>query len=216
MVQFIHYVVILHVIAGSLALLFGAIAFGLRKRTPKHKPFGRAYFWCMTVIFVTGVFLSIVKGILFFFLIAVFTYYSTIVAYRALKLKNLHLGQKPEKLDWFIEIAAGITFIGMIIFGMVMFINTGNLGGSIPFVFGSFGLAGVYKNCKYFLKGPFKPNSWLKIHLGNMMGSYIGAITAFLVNQTDKIHINPLFLWFGPAAVIVPFIIRELKKVKTE
>ena len=49
-----------------------------------------------------------------------------------------------------------------------------------------------------------------------MMGSYIGAVSAFLVNQTDKIHINPLFLWFGPTLIIVPVMIIELKKVKSE
>lgn len=79
--------IIIHVVAGIGALLSGATAILLRKNTPKHKPIGRIYFWCMTVIFITGIFLSVAKELLFFFFIAIFTYYSVLIAYRALRLK---------------------------------------------------------------------------------------------------------------------------------
>ncbi|HRD37929.1 MAG TPA: hypothetical protein PLC65_04800, partial [Bacteroidia bacterium] len=118
--------IIIHIIAGIGALLFGAIAFGLRKNTPKHKPVGKIYFWCMTVIFITGVFLSFAPGLLFFFYIAVFTYYYTIIAYRSLKLKNLHNGQKPSLTDWFIEIVAALTFIGLVVFSIFAYLKNHN------------------------------------------------------------------------------------------
>jgi hypothetical protein len=49
-----------------------------------------------------------------------------------------------------------------------------------------------------------------------MMGSYIGAVTAFLVNQTEHIPLPPVLLWFLPALIIVPLIIRETKKIPSE
>lgn len=86
----------------------------------------------------------------------------------------------------------------------------------IIFVFAGLGLLGVYRNSQLIFKGPKESNYWLKMHIGQMMGSYIGAMTAFLVNQTDNIPIHPLFLWFGPTVLMVPIIVMELRKVKTE
>jgi hypothetical protein len=57
---------------------------------------------------------------------------------------------------------------------------------------------------------------WLKKHIGNMCGSYIGAITAFVVNQAEHIPLPQVVLWLGPTAIIVPIIVMELKKVKSK
>lgn len=216
MEQLLKILVIIHVTAGSGALLFGAIAFGLRKNTHKHKPIGRIYFWCMTIVFVTAMIVSVAKSLLFLFMIGIFTYYSTIIAYRSLRLKNLHEGQKPLKIDWFIEIVAGITFLGMAVFGLLTLFKNENLGGIIPLIFGIFGILSVRKNLKLLIKGPTKTLYWYKKHIGHMMGSYIGALTAFLVNQTEHIPVNPILLWFGPALIIVPAIIFQMKKVKSK
>lgn len=210
---FLTYLIIIHVIAGSASLLFGMIAFLLRSNTPKHKPIGRIYFWCMTVVFVSAIILSVAKSLVFFFFIAVFTYYSVAIAYRALRLKQLHLGQKPALIDWFIQIAAGLVFAGALILAGI---NDYQGARIIMLVFGAMGLWAVYVNSKAIFKGPKKTNYWLTMHLGNMLGSYIGAITAFLVNQSDKIPVNPLFLWLGPTVLLVPIITMELRKIKSE
>jgi hypothetical protein len=49
-----------------------------------------------------------------------------------------------------------------------------------------------------------------------MCGSYIGAITAFVVNQSDHIPLSPIILWLGPTLIITPIIVFELKKIKTQ
>ena len=215
MEQVINVTIIIHIISGIGALISGAIAYALRKNTARHKPVGRIYFWCMTVIFITGVFLSFARGLLFFFYIAVFTYYSTIIAYRSLRLKNLHHHQKPLHIDWLIEIVAGLTFIGLIIFASTAYLRNGNAGAVIPFVFGCIGLWGVFTNIILFVKGPKETLYWYKKHIGNMMGSYIGGVTAFLVNQMEYIPLNPILLWLGPTVIIVPVIVMELKKIKS-
>lgn len=216
MEKFITLIVIIHVCAGILALIFGAIAFGLRKNTPKHKPIGRIYFYCMSVIFVTGIFLSIVRATLFFFFIAIFTYYTTVMAYRSLRLKNIHKGQKYLWFDWFIQVIAGLTFMGLSVIGILIYINHHSSNALIPLTFGAMGLFGVYRNIRRMIAGPKETNYWLKIHIGNMIGSYIGAITAFIVNQSGHIPVNPVILWLGPTLIILPVMISELKKVKTQ
>jgi len=209
-------ILIIHVIFATLALISGALAIILKSNTPRHKPVGRVYFWSMTVVCVTATFISIVKGLQFLFFIGIFTYYATVIAYRVLKLKNLHKGQKPYAVDWFIEIIAGITFLGMLVFAMMAYRQSGNGQAIIPFVFGIIGIFGVFKNVLNFIKGPKETMYWLKKHIGNMCGSYIGAITAFTVNQSAHIPLNPIILWLGPTIIITPIIIFELRKVKSE
>lgn len=208
--------ILIHVLAGIGALISGALAILLKRNTPKHKPVGRVYFWCMTVIFATGIFLSACKGLLFLFFIAIFTYYATLIAYRALRLKNLHKGQKPARLDWLIEAIAGLTFIGLVVFAIYRYLMYHTSDAVIPFVFGVMGLLGVYRNVKRFMEGPKETLYWLKIHVGNMCGSYIGAITAFVVNQSEHIPLNPIILWLGPTLILVPVIVVELKKIKSK
>jgi hypothetical protein len=216
MEQLLKILVIIHVSAGAGALISGAIAFAFRKNTPKHKRIGIIYFWCMTIVFVTAMIVSVVKSLLFLFLIGIFSYYSTIIAYRSLRLKNLHNGQKPFKIDWFIEILAGLTFLGMVVFGLLIILKNKNAGGLVPLVFGAFGLLSVRTNLKLFIKGPKETLYWYKKHIGHMMGSYIGAFTAFLVNQAPHLPIHPTLLWFLPTLIIMPAMIMEMKKVKSK
>lgn len=207
---------IVHVIAASVALLTGALAIILKSNTPRHKPVGRIYFWSMTLVCITATWISVAKNLQFLFLIGIFTYYATLIAYRALKLKELHRGQKPHALDWIIEGVAGLSFLGMLVFSVVVYLQSRSPEAIIPFVFGALGVWGVYRNVRAFIKGPTETLYWLKKHIGNMCGSYIGAITAFTVNQSSHIPLNPIILWLGPTLIITPIIVFELKKVKSK
>lgn len=207
---------IIHVIFATIALLSGALAIVLKSNMPKHKPVGRIYFWSMTVVFITATVISLVRHLQFLFLIGVFTYYATLIAYRALKLKELHRGQKPHAIDWLIEAIAGLTFLCMVIFAILVYRQSGNAEAIIPLVFGMLGVWGVYRNVSAFIKGPTESLYWLKKHIGNMCGSYIGAITAFTVNQSSHIPLHPIILWLGPTLIITPIIVFELKKVKSQ
>lgn len=205
-----------HVIVATVALLSGALAIVLKGNTPRHKSVGRIYFWSMTLVFITATIISVVKNLQFLFLIGIFTYYATLVAYRALKLKNLHLGQKPKAIDWIIEGIAGLTFLGMVLFAITVYYQSGSGQAIIPLVFGLMGVWGVYRNLSVFIKGPSQSLYWLRKHIGHMCGSYIGAITAFTVNQSAHIPLNPIMLWLGPTLIITPIIIWELKKIKSK
>ncbi len=215
MALFIKISLIIHVLSGIGALIFGGTAIALKTNTPKHRIVGKVYFVCMSIIFVTGVYLSLYKNNIFLFLIAVFTYYAVCVAYRALKLKQLNISRKPEFIDWVIEIIAGISFLGLIVFAVFYYIKNNSMDTLIPFVFGTMGIYGVYKNTLRLLSPPKETLVWLKVHIGNMCGSYIGAITAFVVNQGEYIPLPPIVLWLGPTVIIVPILLAETRKVKS-
>lgn len=210
---FIKISLFIHVFAGSSAILTGLIAILLKGNTPRHKKAGIIYFWCMTVIFVTGTYLSVFRNNIFLLCISVFSYYACLSAYRILKHKSF---KGASKADWLIEGTGLISFLGLITLGILALINNEDkFIALIPFTFGLIGLRGVQQKVKLYLKGPQEKLFWLKFHIGNMIGSYIAAITAFLVNQSEHIPVHQTILWLGPTVLFVPVIMFEIKKVKT-
>jgi uncharacterized membrane protein len=207
-------IVFLHVFAGCSALISGAIAMVLKSQTPKHRIAGKVYFWNMTFIFVSGLGLAVYRNSLFFIFISFFVYHTLISAYRALKLKDLHKGQQPERIDWVIEIIAGIANVCFVFFASYWYMEGRGSDALIPLVFGMIGSRSVYKNIIRFRNCPNDPTHWLQTHISGMVGSYIGAITAFLVNQSSHIPIPGVILWLAPTAILTPFIIFEIRKVK--
>jgi hypothetical protein len=210
---FIKISLIIHIAAGSLALLSGLGAILFRNRVKIHKKFGIVYFYCMTIIFITAVYISVLRSNIFLFYVSFFSYYSCLTAYRALKLKRLHIDQKPGKLDWIIEAFFGFMHIGFVVVaGYILY--RGNISfGIISLVFGILGLRGNQANIKR-LRGSIEyRNYWLLTHISGMCASYIGAFTAFLVNNNDRfIHLPQIFAWLSPTIFLVPFIFYEVNK----
>jgi hypothetical protein len=214
METFINVSLIIHITAGCLALLAGLLAIIFRNDTRTHRPFGKVYFWCMTIIFITAMYISVYRKNIFLFCVAFFTYYACLTAFRSLKLKNIHKGQKPKTIDWIIEIVFGTMHVAFVAFGIYLLNDQNKEFGVICTVFGVLGLRGNYLSIKRLRGYIDYSNYWLLVHLGGMLGSYIGAITAFLVNNNRWIHMPNLIAWLGPTVLLVPLIIYEIKRVK--
>lgn len=211
---FIKILIVIHVISGISALLSGALAMVLKSQVSKHRIAGKLYFISMNIIFVSGVILSLYRSSLFFLFISFFVYHSVLTGFRALKLKDMHRGQQPEKIDWMIECFMGISNLSFLLYGIYSYSQGHGVSALIPTVFGALGLRAVIQNIKRFRNAPNDPTHWLQVHIGNMMGSYIGAITAFLVNQSSHIPIHPVVLWLAPTVIFTPIIVMELRKIR--
>ena len=203
---------IIHIVAGTLALLTGLFAILFRNKVKIHRPLGRIYFWCMTLIFFSAIYMSFVKTNVFLFCVAFFTYYACLTAYRALRLKKLHLDQKPSRFDWGVEIFFGGMHLAFVLFALYQFTKGETTLAIVSLVFGVFGIQGNLNTIKRFRKRLVFKNYWLLAHIGGMLGSYIGAITAFTVNNSKHIPLPSVVLWLGPTAFLVPFIIYELRR----
>ena len=212
MEEFIRISLIVHVVAGCTALLSGLLAILFRKSVHTHKPFGKIYFWCMTVIFITATYISVYKSNIFLFCVACFTYYSCLTAYRSLKLKHMHKGQKAKTIDWIIEGFFGFMHLGFLAFGFYLLTNDNMQFGIICIVFGAIGIRLNYVTINRLRGYVEYSNYWLLAHIGGMLGSYIGAITAFLVNNNRWIHMPNVVAWLSPTVLLVPFLIFELKR----
>ncbi|MDZ4664763.1 MAG: DUF2306 domain-containing protein [Bacteroidota bacterium] len=201
---------ITHIVAGSVALLAGLFAILFRNKIKWHRPCGSVYFWSMNIIFVSATFMSIYHTNIFLLCISFFTYYSALTAYRSLSLKKLHLDQDPAKIDWAIELFFGTIHVAFVTYAAYMLLNGHQALGTISMVFGLIGLNVNRVTLKRLRKKVDYKNYWLLAHIGGMLGSYIGALTAFLVNNGQYIQVPGIVLWLGPTVIFVPLIFYEI------
>lgn len=200
-----------------IALLTGAGSIIVRNKVKIHKKFGIVYFYAMTIVFITAIYISAYKSNVFLFCVAFFTYYSCLTAYRALRLKKLHLDQKPTKFDWIIEGFFGFMHVCFVLVAAITLIKGNITFGIISLVFGVLGLRGNWDTIKRLRGKLTYRNYWLLAHIGGMCGSYIGAFTAFFVNNNNRFfHLPDVVAWLGPAVFIVPLIIYEVNKHKNK
>src|SRR5205085_7300238 len=142
----------------------------VRKGGNAHRLWGKVFFWCMTWLFISAVVLSVFKWIPFLLMIAVFSYYSVFIAYRALYQKQIHLGKNIYWYDWMalmIAVAFNVFFIGYGINNVIH--TTMGMFGWLAIGFGTGGLLQDVGQLRSFLKPPDK-NHWLYSHLSNMIG----------------------------------------------
>ena len=170
---------IIHVVAGAIALVVAPVALAVEKGGEAHKKWGRAFFWAMTMVFITAIILSAYKLNLFLLMIAVFSYYSIVSGYRWLYLKKMHLGQRPKKIDWAALTITTLFNICFVAWGVYMAVN-GHYGvfAYLAIGFGLGGLLVAKGNLMKFLKDTPK-NAWIYEHIGGMLGGYIATVTAF-------------------------------------
>lgn len=168
----------------------------------------------MSLIFVSAIYLSLIKSNVFLLCVAFFSFYQCLVAFRALRLKKIHINQEPTKFDWFIEIVFCSAHISFVAFAVYQFILGNCSIGIVSFVFGVTGL-NANRSTINRLKGKItEKNYWLIAHVSGMLGSYIGAVTAFTVNNNQRLGMPDLLAWLGPTVVLVPFIIFEIRKLR--
>lgn len=215
MEKLLQWLLIAHIAGGVVSLLFGIVPMAVAKGNKTHRLFGNIFFAGMTVVFITGLSLSILKHLQFLLLISLFSYYLVANGYRNLYLKKLHMGQKPTWVDWAIIILSGLAMAYMVIWGSYLIYAGATNMGIITLVFGTIGSLGVIQNIKKFGKGPKRKTLWIEGHISGMIGGYIAAFTAFVVvNNDNYIGLPPLIAWLGPTAILVPLIIYWTNKYK--
>lgn len=209
----IHSIILfIHIACGSMALIAGPLAMVNQNGNRLHRQSGKTFFYSMTIVFISAVYLSITGNNMFLFLIAFFSYYNIVTGYRALYLKQLGRGQKPRKLDISITCLTALFHIGLIAWGAEVFLVENASFGIVALVFGVLGAAGNLRDYRHYRKGYSEKNGWLFVHISGMTGGYIAALTAFLVNT---VSLQPSYiLWLGPTVIFVPVIIYTSSKFR--
>lgn len=206
----------IHILGGSLLLLLGLVQLLLRKHGRVHRVMGRLYVWTMLVVCATAMFISvqsmlkaITTGALFLFSIGLFSLYGVMSGFVLGKYKSqrqLPIGRAM--------VVSGIATSALML--TIAFRFWSELG-IICLVFGILQVLGTRLDWIYYyrLDRELKQGAayWIFGHSGRMIGSYIAACTAFLVNVVSCPY--PIVLWLGPTVVGVLCIVvfqRRLQK----
>ena len=203
--QFIQILIIIHAGFGGIALLAGGIALSTKKGGKIHKKSGIVFFYTMLASAIVAFVISTLPNhhSPFLFSIGVFSIYFLLIGYRSIRFKRKNMSSKTERIisATMMFVAVGMILLPLILQGVLNIVLT---------VFGGTALIFTIRNLKLY-KNPEKLNkSWLKLHLGNMIGGYIAATTAFVVVN----NFFPSFYgWFIPGIIGGIFIIYWIRKL---
>lgn len=212
--RILHFALILHITGGTVSLLAGLAAMLSKKGGRLHRLAGKIYFGGMTAVFVTALALSLGHHHNFLLMVTFFSYYLTVRGYRILFLKKLNQGQKPRLLDWLITGVAGIFMLFLFTWGTWVLLQGVSMG-IVAIVFGGIGTAFLIRDVKRFFSPPKEKMHWWYGHISSMGGSYISAVTAFIVVNI-QLPQHQWILWVLPAAIGGTLITRTIKKYKIQ
>lgn len=189
-----------HVVCGAIALLTGLIAIISKKGNKLHVNAGKIFFWAMFAVGISSLVLAIVKFNPFLLSLGVFSMYMVISGRRALFYYNLVQNYKPKLIDILPIYMGLLTALFMLLFSAYqMLIGDGNI---VLMVFGLILLFLSTSDLKVLIRNrEFAAHNkqWIFKHIGMMLGTYIAATTAFLVNT---VQFNPPWvLWLGPTVL---------------
>jgi hypothetical protein len=173
-------VLVMHIIAGTLAVLAGTLAVAvpkpLRARSLLHRRSGRAFQWAMGLVIGTAVLLTILHFNAYF---AGLTAAAMLGVFSGERVLGRKRGERAQALDWIVTlgIVAVASYLGWLL-------ARGAVTKNVPVVralsYGTlaYALYDVYR----FLwprAWPFRPRLWLYEHIVKMIGGYSGAVAAF-------------------------------------
>ena len=196
------FILISHVLFGSVALLSGLLAILMKKGFPIHVISGKVYSISMYGVVFSAWIASYFRLNLFLIFIGIFAFYLVTRGLRSTRIKSL----RPAPLDWILLALGVLTAIIMTL--------TFNI---ILLVFGAIFATLLIGDLNIFIKvqkgNKVHPKEWIATHLGMMLGSYIAAITAFIVINVEYDPL-PWLPWILPSLILTPLIFIYTRKTK--
>ena len=193
-----------HIIGGVIVLLTGIIAMLIQPKGNKlHKRIGLIYYFTMIYVALSSV-VSMLLFDFFFFLfpIAIFSFHLVYSGFRATKQA------KTNTIAWYDWLVAYGTFlIGFALFGYgvnVIYCENNMPLAILSMVFGLFIALSGFGDVKIYKKLQEQGKMWWWFHhMRGMLGSYIAAFTAFLVQNGEYFHWGnaQIILWVAPGVL---------------
>ncbi len=196
---------VIHIAAGSIALLTALVALVTAKGGVIHVRAGRVYAIGMTLIFLTAVPLAILGADVFLLLIAVFSFYLVFAGWRFARNRS----RRPQPVDWAAVAIMGLTGLGMWGYAVVLALSgSGQWVTMLAFGFIAVALSvadGLFFNQGRATRRRPAPHLRIQRHLTNMMAGTIATVTAVMV---VNVSMDPVWLpWLLPTVVITPLIV---------
>jgi uncharacterized membrane protein len=188
-----------HIVAGIVALVIAPLAMMTRKGGDAHRRWGWIYYWSMAIIFVTTLLMLLYRPNIFLLAVAVLSFYSAFAAQRVVRMKR-PVTQPAQALDYVAAGSAVVMGIAVTIWGVSLLLNPANPYGTfaiLGLVFGFFTTKSGIDDLRRFRNPPTDKHFWWFYHMNSMLGSYIGAITAFMVQTVSR--------WMYSVDMLAPF-----------
>jgi uncharacterized membrane protein len=203
-----------HIAAGVSSFVLAPVALATAKGGKQHRRWGMVYLWSMGVVAATALPMALYRPVLFLALVAIFSFYMAFAGYRVTRLKELARGGSAAPVDWIAGMICFSASAYLIGFGAFRPAWVQGLG-IVAIVFGFIGLRASTAEMWKFVKKPKEKMFWWYSHLGNMIGSYIAAWTAFSVTTLSRVfHHAGVILWLWPTIVGVPAIVLTIAYYK--
>ena len=195
----------IHITAGASSFLLAPVALATAKGGKQHKRWGMVYLWSMGVVAATALPMAFVFPVRFLALVAVFSFYLAFSGYRVLRLKELARGGSAEPIDW---VAGVVTFCLSALLAWLSWFRPASIevGSIVGVVFGFIGMQAAAGQLVSFVRKPGEKMFWWYTHLGNFIGSYIAAWSAFSVVTLSRVLGNEWYVWLWPTIIGVPAI----------
>ncbi len=197
---------VIHVIFGTIALLTGLVIIIFRKGTRFHKKTGRIYFWAMTSVAITAFFMSIIHNSAFLFMLAFFSFYLVYTGYWAHRQN-----ERARRGDWIV--LAAVFMAGAYRFYLTL-IHPWYNDAIIPLIFSIGCIATTVQDAIAYLRKRMLNTYNMRRHITRMLGSYIAAVTAFVVVNVHDFQ--PAWIpWFAPSvvgSVLISILVKKYTK----
>ncbi len=197
---------VVHILAGFGSFLLAPVALVTAKGGRAHKRWGMVYLWSMGVVAATALPMALYRPVLFLALVAVFSFYAAFSGFRVLKLKALARGGSAKPVDWLAGIVAFVAGLLLVLLAWLRPVAVQHMG-IVSIVFGVLCMRLAGGQMWSFVRKPKEKMFWWYTHLGNFIGSYIAAWSAFSVVTLPRLFGNHLWLWLWPTAIGVPAIV---------
>ncbi|MFN3529376.1 MAG: hypothetical protein ACK417_05595 [Bacteroidia bacterium] len=182
----------LHISAGSIALLSGFIAMIAPKWSSSHRISGRIFHFSTLSVAISAILMALMHGKTFMLHIGVFTFYQIHGGFQSVVNKRL----LPSRFD------RVVLFLNFLNGGLMLF-----QGNTVLIVFGLIslflGIQDLHVYIRLHRKLKIDRYSWMRRHMGLMIGSYIAIFTAVLVVNSS----GALWIWLGPTLGFTPLLV---------
>jgi hypothetical protein len=200
----------LHWIAGVVALGMAPLALFARKGGRWHRRWGWVFIGAMVLVCLTAIVVSIPKRNVVMALVAIFSAHLVLAGWRALYLKRLHKGQRPTWIDWSLHGMAALFNAGLLLLGItgLLLKHDRHPMYGVFTVFGLIGCALVFRFSWQFFKARHERHQWLYDHVTGMLAGYIATVSAFSAVNIAPLLPAPLMAaaWLWPTAIGAPAI----------
>ena len=195
MTTLFHLLLILHIVAGTIALVVAPGAMVTVKGGLWHRRWGKMFVAAMAFVAATGAVMSVLRPSVFLFMVAVFSFYLVFSGYRVLHRKRP--GQSATSLDHAVTVSMLLAGIGFLAYGGQR-LQVSSMG-FVPIVFGAIALFLAGGEIVQYRRPPTDPRWWWFAHMRNMIAGYLATVSAFSVVNLK--FLPPVVSWLWPTVI---------------